>query len=1491
MSRERSLAACAGGNRRMNQRGLVRFMTIAMVVTALLSPTPACGQSGTPSISTGGVVNGASYAPGAPVAPGGIASVFGNFLLSSPYGASSVPLPTSLSGLSMQFSGGRAAPLFYASGGQVNIQVPWELTGSQTSLAVTVNGRSSAAQTVKLAPFAPGIFTINSQGTGQGAILDAAYRLVDSSNPATPGSTVLQIYCTGLGPVSNRPPSGAQSPSNALAVTTTPPTVTIGGVPAPVLFSGLAPGFVGLYQVNAQVAAIAAAGNAVSVVISIGGYTSNEATIAVKQIINTNAALGSVTPNSGPAGQVLTVVFTGTNTNFAQGQTLASFGAGISVAGAPQGEPGILTVASPTSATARITIDPAAATGARNIVVTLGTQTLSLNNGFTVLPAPTPMVPLAVTSTSPANGAAGISLTPTIQIVFNEPLDPATVGPSTFSFASGKTSLPATVAYDSTKNLVSLTPAGVLSPQTTYTVTIGALLRNAAENPLGTPSTFSFTTMPPTSVTGAVTAPPGLNPATLTVVSFGGRTSTPSAGGNFSASVNPSGVGLVAAMIPGKDFGLLAATVGGAVVAASSPVLTATDSAPSALSAAAASPRVYATRWQVTASPWAALSPSNLVIDFQTTAEWLIFMSPYLFTSDPQKATAMLGAIAANPATAQLAQVLMQNASKSDPLTDPAVRSAAQNAIAAIVQAQARKSSSVAPLSQRWDPSSSSAQQGYAGASSITPSAMVAVTPRCWPGLTSGGALPCLDLNYISFQPGSITVNQSSGAYRFAPENCTEKGLFGCAVGWLAQVMRLPNGTNPASIAAGAGGSYGPASPVGQYDSAPCDSTSLRYSWVGGKSSLRFLDLSVAIWEGVGLGLNKAGVSLPSGEGFSLPSSTQQVDYIARFYSGAWADQWELATLASGGCGKGESLAKQAAFLNGVETGLDLMAAIPGVGDVAKDALSCAAQSTVRDFVEGTFVFANYRTWSGFVDASRDVAAKMLDYVVPCGVQAGMDAVVARLPKLVVKVLGYSIGVGAIIQGLSSAAYLGQAVQRGVEMGVSASAVETAIVSIKPGSASVNNPVPSISSLSPSSAPVGGSSQPVTIRGSNLLTICTVAVDNAKRDYTLGNDYGLTIALNSSDLSQERPLMIAVTNPSPGGGTSEAIFMVGNPTASLQPKITSLRPSGAAAGSGPLVLTILGAYFLPNATVTANGLSRPVTTPSDAGQLTIRLTASDLANVGVLPIVVTNPGRGNPSTPFNFTVLSAKPAQPAVTSVSTTQRVYVVGDQFAMNYSTLAGATTGSFDLMISFLSVASGNTYYYYDNPSDSNSRWIHSTPQPAWTGTPQTGGPFTISSGDASGFQVTEDVPSGDYHVKAYFSRSTLNQAVGAGAETDFSVATSTPAGQCFIATAAFGSPMARQVQCLRAFRDRILLPTGMGRAFVKWYYQWSPDAAGWLRAHALARQLTRVALWIPIAFAWLSLHTHPAVALLGFFLPLLSLSWSLWRAVRRRGRCPAS
>jgi len=250
--------------------------TVALNSNIVVSPPPA--------IAAGGIFNAASYA--GTVAAGSIAAIFGSNVGSSTASATAFPLPTTLGETSFLI-GTEGAPLYMTSCAQTNLQIPWESAGeTQVPVTATVGGLVSIPQSGTIAPFAPGIFALNQAGSGQGAVEIApttvlAAPLSTNSRPVNPGEYIA-IFCTGLGPVSNQPASGAAALSSPLSMTPTLPTVTIGGVPAQVTFSGLAPGFAGLYQVNAVVPAGAPSGSAVSLAIGIGGIQSNTVTIAVQ---------------------------------------------------------------------------------------------------------------------------------------------------------------------------------------------------------------------------------------------------------------------------------------------------------------------------------------------------------------------------------------------------------------------------------------------------------------------------------------------------------------------------------------------------------------------------------------------------------------------------------------------------------------------------------------------------------------------------------------------------------------------------------------------------------------------------------------------------------------------------------------------------------------------------------------------------------------------------------------------------------------------------------------------------------------------------------------------------------------------------------------------------------------------------------------------------------------------------------------------------------
>jgi uncharacterized protein (TIGR03437 family) len=245
--------------------------------TAKYTASVAAGN--TPRIAPGGLLHAASYARH--IAPGALISLFGENLAAQTASADRVPLPTVLRDVSVKV-GDRDAPLLYAGNQQVNIQIPWEAGENTVSTAVvSARGIVSAGEWITIETAQPGIFSVSGDGKGQGAILDARYQLVNGSNPARAGD-VIQIFAAGLGATSPPARTGEPAPSSPLAVLVTPVRCTIGGAEAPVEFQGLAPGFVGLYQVNVRVPQGVAPGSAVPVALAQNGISSNTVTIAVQ---------------------------------------------------------------------------------------------------------------------------------------------------------------------------------------------------------------------------------------------------------------------------------------------------------------------------------------------------------------------------------------------------------------------------------------------------------------------------------------------------------------------------------------------------------------------------------------------------------------------------------------------------------------------------------------------------------------------------------------------------------------------------------------------------------------------------------------------------------------------------------------------------------------------------------------------------------------------------------------------------------------------------------------------------------------------------------------------------------------------------------------------------------------------------------------------------------------------------------------------------------
>ncbi len=233
-----------------------------------------------PKVADRGIKQGASFSDGTATA-GTILSMFGTNLATATQSAQALPLPTLMAGAQVKVNGS-AAPLFYVSPTQINFQLPTEVTGTNVTVTPSLNSLDGTPVTVPLVASVPGLFSLSSDGTGPGAILKPDFTVVSSTNPAARGSVIL-IYGTGFGATTPSVASGQPAPGDppGLARLVATPTVSIGGQSAQILFAGLAPGFVGLFQINAVVPATVSAGNA-QIVVTIGSATSNTVTVAVQ---------------------------------------------------------------------------------------------------------------------------------------------------------------------------------------------------------------------------------------------------------------------------------------------------------------------------------------------------------------------------------------------------------------------------------------------------------------------------------------------------------------------------------------------------------------------------------------------------------------------------------------------------------------------------------------------------------------------------------------------------------------------------------------------------------------------------------------------------------------------------------------------------------------------------------------------------------------------------------------------------------------------------------------------------------------------------------------------------------------------------------------------------------------------------------------------------------------------------------------------------------
>ena len=241
-------------------------------------------------------VNAATFQASVPVGQGALATAFGAALANDKASVSLTTWPTTLLNRQLLFNDSIPAPLYYLDQGQANFQVPTNAPLGTDRVAVRVadTGELVAGGTVLVAAASPGLFTSNQAGTGQAAVVNQDGTINGPANPAPAGSTIL-IYGTGQGQVSPAVADGTAAPSSPLAQTVAVPTsdgktclnnqpsmcVAVGNTFGTVKYSGLAPGYIGLWQINVTLPQ-GITGTAVPVRVVVNGTPSNGVTVAIR---------------------------------------------------------------------------------------------------------------------------------------------------------------------------------------------------------------------------------------------------------------------------------------------------------------------------------------------------------------------------------------------------------------------------------------------------------------------------------------------------------------------------------------------------------------------------------------------------------------------------------------------------------------------------------------------------------------------------------------------------------------------------------------------------------------------------------------------------------------------------------------------------------------------------------------------------------------------------------------------------------------------------------------------------------------------------------------------------------------------------------------------------------------------------------------------------------------------------------------------------------
>jgi Calx-beta domain-containing protein/IPT/TIG domain-containing protein/uncharacterized protein DUF4214 len=365
----------------------------------------------------------------------------------------------------------------------------------------------------------------------------------------------------------------------------------------------------------------------------------------------------------------------------------------------------------------------------------------------------------------------------------------------------------------------------------------------------------------------------------------------------------------------------------------------------------------------------------------------------------------------------------------------------------------------------------------------------------------------------------------------------------------------------------------------------------------------------------------------------------------------------------------------------------------------------------------------------------------------------------------------------------------------------------------------VNNPVPTLSTILPTNKVAGDGAFTLTVNGTNYNSGSIVRFNGSDRLTTFVNSTQLNVQIPAADVASAGTFSITVSNPAPGGGASGLkTLTVENPPVT----VFNISPTGKTAGDTSFTLTVNGNNFNSSSIIRFNGSDRP-TTLVNARQLTAQIPTADLAHAGIFPIIAFNPAPGGGSSDaFNFTVSNPAPTLSSIskntaTAGDTAFTLTVNGSGFVngsvvkfngaarpttfVNGSQLTAQITAS-DLQVAGVFAITAAS----PAPGGGSSSALNFTvnnPSPTLGSLSQNGAtvgdaPFTVTV-NGSGFvdgsvlkfngsdrpttfingnQLTAQITAGDLQVAGVFAVTVANSGPGGGSSSGFNFTVNNPA-----------------------------------------------------------------------------------------------------------------